>query len=224
MKIVLNNFRENAKIIIITKILVCLAVIFYIVGLKWNKGIDSYCQYKDYFNQFELTDSEAISLGDISEIKQRFTAKGNILNNVSIVTGQLSGEKYNVSIQSIDNKVVANIEVDASDLIQFERNNIGLSTDRLKRGIDYYIVIQSDEGLGALFSSIGPAPENYKICYADGNEIKGKLVCDMSFTYRYMPVSSIAEICFNMLFDLFLTFIICTAVVLFEKIYVIERA
>lgn len=219
MRNIYEEVKDKSKIILGIKILICLTIIINIASLTFHAGVNFYSEFKDYSGRIEWNENEVNDLAEYKEVRQLFNAKGNHINNVSFITGPQADGNYTVSIETIDNKTIVEKDFEAVDLHQSDWTDIGLSTDKLKRNQEYYIVIKAQEGLAGFYSSVSVVPEWFGVCYADQKPIDSHLVMGMSSTYSYHTLADISELCVRGLFVLFLAIMLCVCVLYFERIY-----
>ena len=219
MKEVVLKLKSNTRIISVVKAALCLIIMATIIRVYFSDGVDSYLNYKDYSVRNDNTGGEWFDLSDIKTAEQNFIASGNLLDNVSLYYGNAEDRDVVVSVLSLDDKVLDNIKLNTASLSKNNWNEVGLSTDRLKRGREYKISIKSEAGLSGFIIGNGTAPEKYTDFYADGSTANGKLLLGIKQTYCYFNLASVFDLSIKSIYIFLLGLALCVSVVRFEEIY-----
>ena len=219
MIILAESIKDNNRLIQVIKAIACIVVIISISRLTWGEGIKSYYSYKDYEYQNNNTSGETVILSGENEVKQLFTSKGNIIDNVSVYYADTDKRELKVSIETLDGKEVESINVDTDTLDKYEWNKIGLTTNKVERGTDYYISLASEDGLYGIVLGTGESPEIFKDAIVGEEIAQGRVLVGINFTYSYITLASAFEFAVKVIFSLFIVAMLCLAAIYFEKIY-----
>ncbi len=215
----IESIKNNSKILMAIKVIIGIAIILCFSRLTWGDGVKSYYNYKDYDYQNNNDGGETFVLSGQNEVRQVFTAAGNVINNICIYYGDTSNRVLTVAIKTMDEKEIINTKINTDILEKNEWNKLGISTDKLQRGSDYYLVISSDEGLDGVITGNGQYPKIYKDSFVGGEISQGKVLSGISFTYCYITLASVFEFLIKILVSAFIAMILCFSVANFEKIY-----
>lgn len=212
--------KDNKFIIWGMKVVLCLATIIMVIQAFAHIGIDPYYSYKDYDYQNNFTEDSAVSIKVENSVSQQFTAKGNILNKVSIYFGEISHNDFVVTITDSSGNGLVNKKLDLSQyIIAHSWNEIDISNDRFKRNETYVITLTSESGLEDVILSQGDAPSIFGVCSGQGRGLNGALALGFQFTYTYLTLGSGFEFILKALFSLLMVGALCFAICNFEKLY-----
>ena len=203
----------------IIKILLSISILAIIMQSLFIDGIKPYYSYKDYEYRNYFEEEQAGILTDHTIVSQEFTAKGNILDNVSLFIGETKGEILKVSICSGGGTVIAESEMDLNQFSPHSWNKIGLSTAKLNRGEAYKIIVSSELGLNAVYYDTGDAPEIWGRTSIDDGDADVTLVAGLQFTYTYLTLASIFELLLKCILSLLLGLSLCFCILRIEELY-----
>lgn len=217
---VLKKINNNKFLILFVKIALSLCIIFIAFTSLFVYGLRPYYSYKDYSYQNDFSTEHAIALNGITNVKQRFVARGNLMNSLSVYIGDIANEKIDVSIYQTNGAEIASYTITADGADKNSWNKLlGLKTDKLVRGKEYIVEFKSVSELKPLVLNTQYAPVILESCISDGAELSGKLAIGFQFTYRYMTLGSFCELALSVLFTVVASLIMCIGIFNFENFF-----
>ena len=219
MKEAFLKLKNDKRTISVVKSALCLIIMATIIRVLFSDGLDSYLNYKDYSVRNENTGGEQYDLSSFKTAEQDFIAAGNLLQNVSLYYGDAPDRNITVSVLTLNDKALASINLNTASFDINAWNDIGLSTDKLKRDTAYKVFIESEDDLSGFVVGNGATPEKFSDCYADGSTVNGKLLLGVKQTYCYFNLASAFDVLIKSIFAIFIGLALCVSVVRFEEVY-----
>lgn len=219
MKSGINNITRNKKVVLTIKIIISIYIMISILHLLLINGLKPYSSYRDFNYQNNFSINEMKSMKSYYKVTQSFTAEGNILDNIILYIGEIPNECLQVSILSNSGELILEAEVSPQFLTSNTWNTIGITTNKLKKGDVYNIVVSSNSALESIYCGTGNLSEIFGNCIADQNNINGSLAVGIHFTYTYLTMGSIFEFALKIGISLLLGMALCSCVLKFEEIY-----
>ena len=219
MKKTVLKLKIDTRLISVVKPVLCLFIMAVIIRVQFSNGFGSYLNYKDYSVRNENTGGDRYDLSGYKTAEQDFIAAGNLLQNVSLYYGDAPDRNITVAVLTLNDKALASINLNTAFFDKNAWNDIGLSTDKLKRDTAYKVFIESEDDLSGFIVGNGTTQEKFSDCYADGSTVKGKLLLGVKQTYCYFNLASAFEVLIKSIFIILTGLALCVSVIRFEKVY-----
>ncbi|MDO4962152.1 MAG: hypothetical protein Q4E57_09965 [Eubacteriales bacterium] len=215
----LGKLRDNKFIELGIKVLACAVILWFIITAIFADGLKPYYSYRDYNYQNDFSLEQATDLSAITEITQTFTAKGDILDNISVYLGEVRGETINVLIADESNKRLYEQALNTAECTADSWNKLGATGNFFERNKSYAITFTCVDGLGGLRLDSSEAPIVFDSCHDNSGAVySGALAIGIQSTYRYLTLGSIFELCIKVLISLIIGLMLCLAVFNINKI------
>ena len=190
-------------------------------------GIEPYRSIREYSCQNEGTEG-LIAPVQNNTASQTFTAKGNIINNISVFLTNTDSKAVDISLMDSDGKVLQKKTVNLDEYQENVWNKIPFEC-KIKRNSIYTLCFQSEQNLDFLLYDMGEKPASFLACeipYDESNEsASGKdvgtdasLVIGIPQTYSYVTFASALELCFSCLTAVLIALALCYAVFHIESL------
>lgn len=205
------------------KIILLLCIVLFACSSFFLHGIKPYSQYKDYYYRNNFSEESVFHPDRINKISQSFTAKGNILNCISLYLSDAPHQIIQIAITDQAGKEIVSDTVALDNCRANEWNKFSLNTGKLKRNKQYNLVISSETNLSALVLSTNEAPVIFAGCVYDNNIIDGNLAVAFQFTYNYLTLGGLFELIVSFTFLFLMTLAACYTICNFERMYDLFR-
>lgn len=207
---VLEKIKNSRRFILLAKTALSVCIFFIIGSSLFINGLKPYYSYKDYSYQKDFLGEYAFSLERLSSVSQRFVAKGNILDSISVYIGEMPDEGIRISIYQTEGSEIASKYIAPEEVTGNAWNKLpGFKIHGLKRNEEYTVEFSGDKGLKPLVLSTGNAPIIFGACSADGQELEGTLALGFQFIYNYLTLGSLFELSLSILSALIAGFALC---------------
>lgn len=201
------------------KVIFSLCIILFACSTFFLHGTKPYRLYKDYFYQNTFSGESARPLDSVNSVSQSFTAKGNILNSISLYLSGTPHQAIQITISDHAGREIVSGTFVLDGYHAGEWNKFSLNSAHLKRNKQYNLVISSEQNLSALVLSSGTAPVIFTGCNCDGTVMGGSLAAAFQFTYSYMTLGGFFELVINLTILIIMTLTACYTIYHFETMY-----
>ena len=204
----------------ITKVIICIVMLGFVVKALYSNGLDDYYEHKDYDYENITSIPQSLERNDVTEMSQQFLARGNILDNLQIYIANKCDEEILISLYGADGECIVKKTINTADYKVNEWNTLGLTTEKLIRNNYYTINLSSEQPINSVGVVSKQIPEVYGICTEQGEELSDEMLAlKFQFTYKYMTMGKVMELVFKMLFSSILLWALIYSIVNFEKLY-----
>lgn len=194
----------------------CVFIVLFLSNNLILHGLSPYQSYSEYFHQNSYKDET--SCAGVSEVRQEITSKGNLLTNMSLYLGDVTGSK--LQIQLLDGeKVLFTTEINESNLKSNTWNTIPVDCNQISKDAKYVLKISGNDLSSLRLSTSNDATEVFGKCVLDNNEYQGTLVFGLQNTYRFVSLGSALYLAVNIAYILIFSFLLCFAVFNIDKLY-----
>ncbi len=218
MNKIITKVINNKWLYSLIKVSLCLLIITIIGKLLLGNYLDARYEYRDYRIKNTNNGGEWNALTNYSHTEQDFIASGNYLNNISIYYGESDDKDIEFALTKEDGSVLDEYRINTGSLKKNAWNDIGISSDKLKRNNSYRLKIFSENGLDGIYYGNGDAPEEFSNLIVDDSDIEGGLRVQINQTYTYMNLSRLSEFITMTLFAISIGIALCISITKFEVI------
>lgn len=210
--------RDNVKIFHFAKIVLALVLLSIVFKFFLTDDFSQYFHYKTYVEKNEEQIDRVLQCNQTISIKQKFLAKGNLLNKIDIYLGDIEENAtgtLNLQIQDQDDNILFDKTIFLSDYTANSWNTIESNCKELIRGEIYQLIIGSKDSLVPIGASNEKLQNKVFLeCITDSG-FNGTAGVGFQFTYIY---STFGDILFLLMNVLLLILVVATIIFMLIKV------
>lgn len=220
------KLKEKKRILLITKLIMCILIFFLIVNNAFLDGLSPYYSFRDLVVQNEFSGKQTGVTTDYQIVTQKFISRGNFLNRIYLFYyGDALGEdEFTITLMSKDGNVIKRKTYSYADYESETWNDIDFKVSGLEVDAEYSILF--DKGKSDIKVVMSESSEEnqhnyttYTDCYVDNVNVDGYASIGFQFTFRYMTYGNIFYLGLRLLLISLFGLILCYGIIHIERLY-----